>query len=146
MENNNLFPRGIEVVTGAIMRNKKGEILFARSSKWSNKWTLPGGHVEPGETVIEAAWREAREETGLKLKPGSIIHFGEMINPKDFHRPAHFIYFDVTFEVLDEAITLDQTELTESIWILPEKAFDIDLAESYPEVIKVYLNHLKKLA
>lgn len=138
MENNN-FPRGIEVVTSAIMRNSKGEILLARSPKWGNKWTLPGGHVEPGETIIEAAWREAKEETGLKLKPGKIIHFGELINSEGFQRPAHFIYFNVVFDVLDETVTLDERELTEYAWVEPEEALSLDLADSYPEVLEAYL-------
>ncbi len=133
------FPRGVEIVTGAIMRNKEGKILFARSPKWSNKWTLPGGHIEPGETIIEAAWREAKEETGLLLKPLHIVHFGELINPKEFHRPAHFIFFDVVFDVIDDQVTLDTKELTKYIWIKPEEAFHLDLAESYPEVLKSYL-------
>lgn len=141
MDKNN-FPRGIEAVTGAIVRKKNGEILFARSPKWSNKWTLPGGHIEPGETIIEAAWREAKEETGLTLQPKEIIHFGEMINPKDFHRPAHFVYFDVVFDVVDEKVTLDNTELSEYLWIKPEQALELDLAESYPAVLEKYLSYL----
>lgn len=33
-------------------------------------WVLPKGHVEPGEGVIEAALREASEESGLLVQPG----------------------------------------------------------------------------
>ena len=36
-------------------------------------WVLPKGHVEPGESVLEAALREAREESGLEVRPGEAL-------------------------------------------------------------------------
>lgn len=49
------FPRGIEVVSGTIIRNREGEILLTKSPKWNNKWVIPGGHIEPGESILHAA-------------------------------------------------------------------------------------------
>lgn len=37
------------------------------------EWVFPKGHVEPGESYVEAACREVREETGVVLTPGESV-------------------------------------------------------------------------
>ncbi len=100
---------------------------------------MPGGHIEPGEKIEEALLREAAEEVGLKLKSKGIVAYGELIDSKDFHRPAHFIYFDILCKTDNVNIKLDNKELKEYIWVKPEKALIMDLAESYDKTIKDYL-------
>lgn len=136
------FPRGIEIVSGAIIQ-KDGKILLTKSPKWSNKWTLPGGHLEPGESILEGAKRETEEETGLKLKPVKILTFGELIDSKDFYRPSHFIYFDCIFDFIGGKLKLQKDELTESKWLKAEEALKLELAESYLETLQKYLEFLK---
>lgn len=139
------FPRGIEIVTGAVIENTNGEILMVKSPKWSNKWCMPGGHLDPGETISQAVLREAKEETGLKLKPVKIVSFGELINPADFYRPAHFIYFDLWCLLEgDQEIKLDGIELGEFKWVTSEEALKMDLANSYDKTIRDYLEQRNK--
>jgi len=134
------FPRGIELVTGAVIENQAGEILMVKSPKWSNKWCMPGGHIDPGETIEQAALREAEEETGLKLKPVKIVSFGELINPPDFYKPAHFIYFDLWCLLEDDQeVKLDNDELEEYKWFKPEEALKLDLSSGYYKTIQDYL-------
>jgi len=140
----NKFERGVEVVVGTIIVNSEGKIFLAKSPKWNNKWIIPGGHIEPGETIIEAGLREAKEEVGLDLESSGIISYGEMINLKDFHRPAHFIYFDVLCKVQDPEIKIDGDELTEFAWFLPEEALKIELTSGSMRGIKEYIEFLVK--
>jgi len=57
-----------ETTSGGIVfrRNAKGglELLLIKDAK--NRWTIPKGHVEPGEEPKETAEREIQEETGLQ--------------------------------------------------------------------------------
>lgn len=39
-------------------------------------WALPGGHVDPGETALEAAVRELVEETGVRVEPAGLREVG----------------------------------------------------------------------
>jgi len=98
---------------------------------------MPGGHVEFGEKIEDAIKREALEEVGLTdLKPLGIVSFGEVINSKEFHRPAHLIYFDVLFKTTSNDIRLDIKELQEFAWVKPQKALKMRLAVGFAQVIK----------
>lgn len=58
-----------ETTSGGIVfrRNaKNGEIQVLLMQDAKNRWTIPKGHVEPGEEPRDTAEREIREETGLK--------------------------------------------------------------------------------
>ena len=46
-----------------IIARQDGRLLWCRH-RLRNTWEIPGGHIEPGETALEAASRELREETG----------------------------------------------------------------------------------
>ena len=58
---------------GLIWRRRNGdasiEVVLVRPTG-KDTWVLPKGHVEPGESVLDAALREAHEESGLEVKPG----------------------------------------------------------------------------
>lgn len=59
--------------SGAVITNEKGEILLQKRSGTENVWGLPGGAVEIGESIEEAAIRELKEETGLDIKVEYLI-------------------------------------------------------------------------
>jgi 8-oxo-dGTP diphosphatase len=89
MEEEARIPR----VGSAVVVTKDGRILLGRRNKKNafGKWVLPGGRVDWGETIAEAAVREAREETGLDIElKGLICHKEIIAMHADYHRVVFF--------------------------------------------------------
>ncbi|MFH6604772.1 NUDIX hydrolase [Maribacter algicola] len=53
----------LEVAAGGVVTNKAGKVLFIYRN---DKWDLPKGRLDKGETIEECALREVKEETGVK--------------------------------------------------------------------------------
>ena len=63
-----------KVGVGVIIQNKDNEILIGkRKGSHSPYYSIPGGHLENGETFEEAAIKEVLEETGLKIENPKVI-------------------------------------------------------------------------
>ncbi|MFB6354209.1 MAG: NUDIX domain-containing protein, partial [Halobacteriales archaeon] len=62
-------------VVGANVIERDGRVLLVREGKpgVAGQWNLPAGRVEPGETPVHAARREAREEAGLDVTPTRLV-------------------------------------------------------------------------
>ncbi len=111
----------IGVVVAPYITNDKGEILYFKSVKW--KGLVPcGGHVDYGETLEEALKRETKEETGLEIEIIKLLNVGEMIEPKEFYEPRHFVYVHYLCKIKSGKIKLDERELVGYEWLDSKKA------------------------
>jgi 8-oxo-dGTP diphosphatase len=63
-----------ELVVDIVIKTRRGVVLVKRKNEpFRGRWALPGGFVDYGEKVEDAALREAEEETGLKLKLRGLV-------------------------------------------------------------------------
>ena len=130
-----------EIAVGALVYNDAGEILLAKSHKWSHKWVVLGGHVDAGETLHECVKREVKEETNLDVDCVEWVDNQESIYSDIFHKKRHFVFIDYSCKAVSSEILLND-ELQEHQWIQPEKALEeLDLSPSTRLFIK---NFLKK--
>jgi 8-oxo-dGTP pyrophosphatase MutT (NUDIX family) len=119
------------------IRDGSGRVLLARHVE-GNRWLLPGGGVEPGETPADAAVREAWEETGL------IVHLTRLVGV--FGGPHYVVhyrngdrasYVSSVFEAVIDGGRMqpDGTELRELRFFSESEASELALEAWVPEVL-----------
>lgn len=81
--------RPIVGVSAAIFRAGKVLLIQRARGTLAGTWSLPGGRVEHGERLVEAAAREVREEVGLDIAIGPLAGYAEVIG--DGPAGPHFV-------------------------------------------------------
>ena len=105
------FPRA--AVT-AIVENDSGKIIFARIPRYTTgttEWELPAGGVEMGESEIDAAKREALEETGYTSSDHKLIYSYYPMNGS-----ANKLFHVVHCKAVDHVQDFDENEVSETRW------------------------------
>lgn len=67
-------------VTASVCVLRRGALLTVRK-RGTSKFMLPGGKLEPGETAVQCAAREAAEEIGLLFRESDLVLFGDWTAP-----------------------------------------------------------------
>jgi 8-oxo-dGTP diphosphatase len=130
-------------VSAAILRD--GRILVVRRARApaNGLFTLPGGGVEAGETLLEAAAREVREETGLTIELAALAGHREVIvrdAPGRVER--HFVILTFAARWTAGEVVLNE-ELSEARWILPAELATLPTTEGLAEIVAAALDLLR---
>jgi len=83
---------GLVLSCGVLVMNRQRELLMGHATG-TPRWDIPKGVGEPDESALQAAVREAREETGLEFEPGDLLDLGRFayLRAKDLHLHAALI-------------------------------------------------------
>ncbi len=131
-----LFP---EPTVRILIFNPRSEMLLTKSHKWNGKYVIPGGHIELGESAVEAAHREIREETNLEIRDLEILNWQEFIYDEQFWKPRHFIFLSFTAK-LDKGEVVLNDEAEEFIWVDPQNALkELDIDSYTMACMQTYL-------
>jgi 8-oxo-dGTP diphosphatase len=125
----------ILAVSAAIIRN--GKVLIVRRARppAGGLYTLPGGGVEVGETLIEAVVREVREETALAIEPVALAGYREAITrDNDGRIERHFVILPfAAWWIAGEPMLND--ELSEAMWLDPSEIAGLNTTAGLAEII-----------
>ena len=100
MSSPNEFPSAPVPAVGAIVF-RDGAVLLVKRGDEPNRgrWSVPGGSLEAGETVEQAAARECLEETGIVVRPVRAVYVMDYVDRDSLERVRwHYVLIDVLCE------------------------------------------------
>lgn len=112
---------------------KHDQLLLVRHAKQGRSyWLLPGGGVEPGESMAKSLEREALEECAIHTQTEQLLFVSEAIPPS---RNRHYINLTFRGSILDGSPRLNETgsNIVEVTWVSRENLGTLTL---YPDFVR----------
>src|SRR5271169_1124621 len=139
------FPELPLVGVGAIIIEDARVLLVKRAHPpIQGQWSIPGGVLEVGELVREAAVREAREETGLIVEPGDLLGvYDRVLRDAEQRVQYHYVLIDfLCRRVGGELLAAD--DAAEVRWFTREELPALNLAADTLDVIRKGFQQLSR--
>jgi 8-oxo-dGTP diphosphatase len=132
------YPDAPLVGVGAIIIEDDRVLLVKRGHPpLAGEWSIPGGVLEVGETLREAAVREAMEETGLEVEPSDLLGvYDRVLRDADERTLYHYVLIDFLCRRIsgEPQAAGDADEVR---WFTPGEVDKLALARDTAEVVKL---------
>ncbi len=147
MADDRTYPaRPILAVSAAIIRD--GQVLLVRRARApaSGQFSLPGGVVEIGETLIEAVVREVFEETSLTIEPLALIGHRDVVGRDAQGRAErHFVILPFAALWVAGEPRLNE-ELSEARWLRPAELDGLPTTPGLAAIVAAAFAHVEQAA
>ena len=96
------------IIVGGVVK-KDGKYLLVQEAKkeCKGKWSIPAGHLEPNETIVEGAKREILEECGLEVEITGILHV---------RKNSEWVNIAFSTNIIGGEIRFDKKEILDAKW------------------------------
>ena len=131
------FPEIPLVGVGAIIIDRDRVLLVKRAHPpLQAQWSIPGGVLEVGELVRDAAVREAREETGLIVETADLLGvYDRVLRDTDQRVQYHYVLIDFLCRAVGGRLQADG-DAAEARWFTRDELPALNLAEDTLDVIR----------
>ena len=133
-------------VSAAIIRD--GKVLVVRRARKPalGIYTLPGGGVETGETLMQAVTREVREETSMDIEPVALAgHREAIVRDAQGRVERHFVILCFAARWLAGEAVLNE-ELDDARWLAPAALSSLRTTEGLAEIVAAAIERLDRPA
>jgi 8-oxo-dGTP diphosphatase len=141
-----LYPNRPIVGVGVIIV-REGKILLERrkNDPGRDKWSIPGGTVELGESLEQTVIRETREETGLSVSdPEPVDVINQVTLDENGKVKYHFVIVDY-FVKLKSGTPKAASDAAELEWVAFENVEERDLTKSFKGFFEKNRERLEKM-
>jgi 8-oxo-dGTP diphosphatase len=130
------YPEQPLVGVGAIIVNESRVVLIKRGkAPLLGEWSIPGGLLELGETVRQAAAREALEETGLVVRATELLGvFDRIVPDSDKRLRYHYVLIDFLCQIVSGRLQASG-DAADARWFTQEEVGALALPEDTAAVI-----------
>jgi len=147
MADERIYPqRPYLAVSAAIIRD--GKVLVVRRARQPalGIFTLPGGGVETGETLMQAVTREVREETSMDIEPVALAgHREAIVRDAQGRVERHFVILCFAARWLSGEPVLNE-ELDDARWLAPAALSSLRTTEGLAEIVAAAIERLDRPA
>jgi len=122
-------------VGAVIIRDGKALIVKRAHEPRKGEWSLPGGRVELGETLIDATRREMREETGLDVEVGPVVEVFDRVHMREGRVQYHFVIVDYLCRCLGGDLCAGD-DAEDAAWVTADELDSFGVNEHAARVIR----------
>jgi 8-oxo-dGTP diphosphatase len=127
------------VGVGAVVQD--GERLLVIKDRFSKGYKLPGGHIDPNETIESALVREVFEETGVVVEFESVINIGHFLTGQFGEQNIYFVC--IAKNITTEVNIYDSSEIIDARWIDTSEFLNSNEVNAYnKEVVNAVVNNI----
>jgi 8-oxo-dGTP diphosphatase len=135
------YPSTPLCAVGAIV-SRSGRVLLVRRAHPPSQglWAIPGGRVELGESLQEAAEREIKEETGLTIRAGKPVYTFDVILRDEAGRVQfHYVIVDVLADYVSGSVCAAD-DAYEARWVAPSELKELAVNQTTLEALRQVLD------